>query len=79
MSLQDRLTHPDRFENEEDWLDLYDDDPADPRHLAADERTEANLLDEMGLDWTDMDNRPKIDIALDVADVDDPAEDEIAA
>ena len=74
------MSAPERFENEDDWLDLYDDDPVDPRHQTSDDRAEAASLDDLGLDWTDMERRAKLEIDLEHHDTDDESsEDDIAA
>lgn len=81
MSARDRNTiHPDRFENEEDWLDHFDDDPIDSRREASDDRAEAASLDDLGLDWTDMERRARLEIDLDHNyDDDESSEDDMAA
>lgn len=81
MSARDRnQPQIDRFENEEDWLDHFDDDPIDARREASDDRAEAASLDDLGLDWTDMERRAKLEIDLDHMDEgDDSSEDDMAA
>lgn len=79
MSPLDRMSNPDRFENEDDWLDLYDDEPSDPRHGSAEDRAEAVVLDDLGLDWTNMDSVGRIEYDLDDSEADDSGEDDIAA
>ncbi|WP_435016991.1 hypothetical protein TA3x_004577 [Tundrisphaera sp. TA3] len=80
MSVRDRVPHPDRFENEEDWLDQYDDDPIDARHESSHDRAEAVSLDDLGLDWTNMERHDRLEIDLDHSDdADESGDDEIAA
>jgi hypothetical protein len=65
----------DRFEDDETWLDDFDD-----RDEAFDAKAEAAIIDDPGLDWSTFEGRRRNDIGLLLGgDEDAEDDDEIAA
>jgi hypothetical protein len=65
--------YDDRFEDDDTWLDDFDD-----RDDAFDAAAESSLLDESGIDFTNLGNRRRSDVGL-ILGGDEDEEDEIAA
>ena len=65
----------DRFEDDETWLDDYDD-----RDASFDERAETSLLDDLGIDFNKLDGPKRNDLGLLLGgSEEDEDEEEIAA
>lgn len=65
----------DRFEDEETWLDDFDD-----RDAVFDEAAETNLLDQSGIEWTNLGGPRRADAGfLFGGDDDGDGDDEVAA
>ncbi len=66
----------DRFEDDEVWLDDFDD-----RDASFDEAAEMSLLDNAGIDWTQMSGpkKPDVGLLLGGGTEDEDHDDEIAA
>ncbi|WP_435006981.1 hypothetical protein P12x_004405 [Tundrisphaera lichenicola] len=65
----------DRFEDDETWLDDFDD-----RDEAFDAAAEASIIDDPGLDWTTFDGRKRNDLGfLLEGEEEDAEDDDIAA
>ena len=64
----------DRFEDDETWLDDFDD-----RDETFDARAESTLLDELGIDFTNLGNRRRPDLGLLLGGDEDEPDEEIAA
>jgi hypothetical protein len=64
----------DKFEEEDTWLDDFDD-----RDAAFDEASETALLDNLGIDWTHLGGPKRSDLGLLLGGDDEHDDDEIAA
>ena len=64
----------DRFEDDETWLDDFDD-----RDEAFDALAEASIIDDPGLDWSNFEGRRRNDLGILLDDEDEAEDDEIAA
>lgn len=63
----------DRFEDDDTWIDDFDD-----RDEVFDAQAEAKILDDIGIDWTTFDGRRRSDLGL-LLDGGGEEDDEIAA
>ena len=66
--------YDDRFEDDDTWLDDFDD-----RDDSFDAAAESSLLDESGIDFTNLGNRRRNDVGLLLGGDEDEEDDEIAA
>ena len=64
----------DRFEDEETWLDDFDD-----RDAVFDEAAETTLLDQSGIEWTNMGGPKRADVGFLFGSDGDDGDDEVAA
>ena len=74
MSAQPFDEFDDRFEDDETWLDDFDD-----RDETFDASAESSLLDESGIDFTNLGTRKRMDFGTLLGDEDDEQDEEIAA
>jgi hypothetical protein len=64
----------DRFEDDETWLDDFDD-----RDETFDASAETTLLDDLGIDFSNLGNRRRPDLSLLLGGEDDEQDEDIAA
>ena len=74
MSDQNFDEFHDRFEDDETWLDDFDD-----RDDTFDPGVETSFLDESGIDFSNLGNRRRVDSGLILGGEDDEQDEEIAA
>ncbi len=66
--------YDDRFEDDDTWLDDFDD-----RDETFDPAAESALLDDLGIDFSNLGNRRRSDLGLLLSGDEDEEDDEIAA